>query len=258
MARPEGGQRNAGDAFHGRRQADLRVGRHRKQARWTDREVTSIVESAHGAGARKSREFFGDQRLKDSEAFLKYSRMLEGPGGGRFDLPKGVAGDYGGSPAKELRMIGAQGEPGTGDCAGSEGVEQGRLQKTVLVVAVLGPRVGKKDKDTRKADMRGEGGEHFGGIALEECEVGQLVTALLAEGALDAEGNAVHTEAADARVRSGVGSEKVAVSAAQFDHQRLGRCAEISTGLREGGLPGTRAGGDQGREWVWRGHRGGH
>ena len=194
----------------------------------------------------------GDEGTEGAEAFGEDGGVFKGPGGDGVSrrssgLPGGVVGELGLGPGEEAGVVGAEGKPGAGLGAGGEGVEQGGLEEAVLVVAVLGPGVGKEDEDASEFYVSGEGGDGFEGVGLEEGEVGELGAGLFALGAGDAEGDAVHAEAGGAGMGGGVGGEEMAVAAAEFEDERGGAGEEVRAGGGEGGLARGVTRGDDGR-----------
>lgn len=64
-------------------------------------------------------------------------------------------------------------ESGTQAHPSSDGIKEAGLKNPVLVMAELGPGIGKKDKNVRKACFRGKRLEKETGFRLDEVQVGQ-------------------------------------------------------------------------------------
>lgn len=168
--------------------------------------------------------------------FLKDGGVLEGPGQFRREPPLRMRGKIGFGPRKKIRVVRPMCEPHTGFRAGGQGVEQLRLQQAADVMALFGPGIGKENKNSLEADMHRQRGQCFGRIGFDKGDVAEIVAGLFADGAGDALGRAVHPEAARVRVRLRVSGEKMAVPAAEFEHEGNRSREEFSARGHQGGF----------------------
>jgi len=90
------------------------------------------------------------------------------------------------------------------------------LDQSVLVMATLRPGVGKEHKRVREFGRRGESGEELQGFRAEENEVMQSRAPAFFFGPFETVQDDIYANAKLLGVRSGVGIEVVAVTAADF------------------------------------------
>jgi hypothetical protein len=104
-----------------------------------------------------------------------------------------------------------------------QGVEEARVEEAVLVVPLLGPRVGEEDVVGLHGVRRHEVGHRVVALHPQQAEVAQAAPLRLVVDLADAPQHAVDAEVVEVRMGARALQQEPPLAAAEVDFQRLGR-----------------------------------
>ena len=126
-------------------------------------------------------------------------------------------------PFEEFGVVGTEIKHGAGTGTFGPQIEGRVLNNPVFVVAFFRPRIEEKQEKLVEHDLRRQGFEEFFGVGFEKIDIAQAGEIAFAQGAFDALGNQVDTDAIFLRESGTVRGEKVPVTAADFESQAVER-----------------------------------
>jgi hypothetical protein len=170
-------------------------------------------------------------------AGLENRLVFQGPGASRVDLPGLQIREPLGHGLKIFPMVRPEVQSGALPCPAGDCLEEARLQHTVLMVALFGPRIGKQHPDFPKSNLGRQGVEKFQRLGPDKVAVGEVAALGLAEGAGDSFAAQVDPDADLGGEFRGITFEEMAVPATDLPDDGLRRREQRGEFSPQGGTP---------------------